>query len=143
MKHVIRICIVLMLTVSLVFSASFPKGIISFKNGTELKVKKVSIKDNFVFYKFKGENKSSMLEDIEYIKARGKVERVFGAIAGGATGLVIGGIAVMVTENNPTYAGKLAGITIGATAVTYLGGRLIGGIFDPWRKIYVTPASKE
>ena len=142
MKHVIRICLVLMLTVSLVFSASFPKGIISFNNGTELKVKKVSIEENFVFYKFNGEKKSSLLEDIEYIKVRGKIERLFGAVAGGATGLVVGSIAVMVIENNPTYAGKLVGIGIGATAVTYLGGRLIGGIFDRWHKIYINPVSE-
>ena len=70
MKHVIRTMIVLLLSVSLAFSAAFPKGVISFKNGTQIRVKKVSIEENMVFYKYGGEERSNLLEDVEYIKAR-------------------------------------------------------------------------
>ncbi len=105
-----------------------------------MRVKKVSVQDNFVYYKWKGDKRSAILDDVEFIKVRGKTERVIGGITGGIGLLTMGGVTavisdVVVSENQ----GFFAGMTVGVTAVMYLGGRLVGKIFDPWRKIYTAP----
>ncbi|MEA2077486.1 MAG: hypothetical protein U9O95_05660 [Candidatus Marinimicrobia bacterium] len=139
MKNFIRMLIIAVLSFSLVLAATFPRGIITFKDGAELKVKKVSIQDNFVYYKLKGEKLSALLEDVEFVKVRGKFERAIGGITGGATLLVIGGVSTFVGMLTPEIAPKLAGLTVGFTAVGYIAGRLVGSVFDPWRKIYKAP----
>ena len=139
MKNFMRVFIVVILTVSIAFSATFPRGIIAMKDGVEFKVKKVSIQDNFVYYKLNDEKRSTLLEDVEFIKVRGKVERVIGAITGGATLITFGGVLSFIMIQEPDIAGKLALTTVAFTAVGYGAGRLVGKLFDPWRKIYKAP----
>ena len=137
MKHIIRILIIMVLTVSIAFSATFPKGIIAMKDGKELRVKKVSIQDNFVFYKYKGDKLSILLQDVEFVKVRGKIENIVGGIAGGSSLLLFGTIySQLPSDMDPD--GKSLYLTMGAaaTAIAYVGGRVVGSIFDPWRKIY-------
>lgn len=147
MKNFIRIFIVALVVVSLAFSASFPKGVILFKNGTELKVKKVLIEENFVFYDFKGEKQSTLLDDIVYIKARGKIQKMAGNIAGGA-GVVFWsvGIGGFYSRNpfDPTSTSfkVITGVAVGSTLILYATGRMVGGILDPWKKIYISPAQE-
>jgi hypothetical protein len=141
MKIFIRIMIIVVLTISFASAVTFPLGIIKFHYGTEMRVKRVSVEDEFVYYKWKGEKRSAMLEDVEFIKVRGKVERVIGGITGGlgllASGAVTAVISDDVVSENP---GFFSGMVVGVTTVTYLGGRLVGKLFDPWRQIYKAPA---
>jgi hypothetical protein len=143
MKTVFRFLLLSLLIFSLGFAARFPKGQIQFKNGDIIKVKRIEIQDDLVFYRYSGDNVSAMLSDIQWIKARGRFERTIGTITGGIGFLVVGGISAKVIQGRPEYAGTLTGLTLGTTAVTYLGGRLIGGLLDPWRKIYTAPIRQE
>jgi len=143
MKNIIRVLIIGVLSISLAFAATFPKGIISLKNGTEIRVKRVSIRDNFVYYKLKGDQHSALLEDVNYVKAKGKVEQIVGGITGGASLLFLGAVySRLPSDMDPD--GKSLYLSIGAAtaAVAYAGSRLVGSIFDPWRKIYTSPAQK-
>jgi len=128
------------LTISFAFAATFPLGIIKFKNGTEMKVKRLSVEDNFVYYKWKSDKRSALLEDIEYLKVRGKIERIAGAVTGGASLLLFGTIySELLTDMNPDGKSLYVVMAGATTAIVYLGGRLVGSIFDPWRKIYKAP----
>lgn len=146
MKHVIRIMIVLLLSICLAFASAFPKGIIAFKNGTQIRVKKVSIEDHFVFYKYQGESRSNLLEDVEFIKARGKVTRLIGNITGGASAVLFGYGAVRILTGQASYGPTDTGakvyyiVAASTTTLLYLGGRLVGSVFDPMHKIYSEPA---
>ncbi len=141
MKKIIQILIITCLCLSLAGAATFPLGIIKFHNGTEMRVKKVSVEDNFVYYKWKGDKRSAILNDVEFIKVRGKVERVIGGITGGIGLLTMGAVTAVISDDVVAEnQGFFTGMTIGVTAVTYLGGRLAGKLFDPWRKIFTAPA---
>ena len=143
MKQITRILIIAVLVVSIGFSVTFPKGIIQFEDGNQMRVKKVEMRENMVFYRHAGDEHSALLEDVILIKARGKFERTLGNIGAGTALVLVGTVAVLSGDYSAQAIGEMAGVAVGAGAFMYLGGRLVGKLFDPWRKIYKAPIASE